>query len=276
MKRKFRILMAAAFMTVLFSITAFAAGWTRGQGENSNRWWYDLGDGTWYAGTRGNPSWQWLDGNGDGAAECYAFDENGWLYAATQTPDGYQVNEDGAWTENGAVRTRNSGAVAGTGERKILVAYYSRTNSTERAANLIYQQTGGDLFEIQPAEPYPDSYSATRERAQREISGGTLPEMAKDVENFESYDVVFVGYPIWWGQAPKIVWTFMETYDFSGKTIVPFCTSGSSGIGSSASNLHDLCSDTATWLEGARLEGSTSREEMSEWINGLGLEVTAE
>ena len=104
----------------------------------------------------------------------------------------------------------------------------------------------------------------------------TRPEISGSVEGMEEYEIVFLGYPIWWGQAPKIICTFMESYDFSGKTIIPFCTSGSSGIGSSASNLHDLCSDTATWLDGARLEGSTTREEMVEWINGLGLDITAE
>lgn len=255
MKQKIRLFVTAAFMVVLFSFTAFAAGWTNGQGEDSGRWWYDLGNGTWYAGTPGNPSWQWLDGNGDGVAECYAFDENGWMYAGTRTPDGYAVNGDGAWVENGAVQTRN-GALPAAGQktdRNVLVVYFSHTNTTERAADLIHQQTGGTLFEIHPAEAYPSSYAATTERAQREIRAGALPAMTGDVENLAQYDVVFIGYPIWWGQAPKIIYTFMESYDFSGKTIVPFCTSGSSGIGSSATNLHDLCADTATWLDGARL-----------------------
>lgn len=174
-------------------------------------------------------------------------------------------------TRNGALPVTDTVA-----DRNVLVVYFSHTNTTEGAANLIHQQMGGTLFEIYPAEDYPSSYSATTQRAQREISAGTLPAMTGDVENFENYNVVFIGYPIWWGQAPKIICTFMETYDFSGKTIIPFCTSGSSGIGSSASNLHALCSDTAVWLDGARLEGNTTREEMAEWINGLGLDITAE
>jgi hypothetical protein len=81
-------------------------------------------------------------------------------------------------------------------------------------------------------------------------------------------------YPIWWGQAPRIVSTFLESYDFSGKTIIPFCTSGSSGIGSSATNLHSLTSG-ANWLSGNRLDGGSSREEIVDWVNGLGLDVTA-
>jgi flavodoxin len=91
----------------------------------------------------------------------------------------------------------------------------------------------------------------------------------------EGYDIVFLGYPIWWGQAPRIISTFLESYAFSRKTIVPFCTSGSSGIGSSAENLHTLCSDNATWFPGARLASDASRNDVAEWINGLGLNIIA-
>ena len=92
----------------------------------------------------------------------------------------------------------------------------------------------------------------------------------------EKYDIVFLGYPIWWGQAPQIVCTFLESYDFSGKTIIPFCTSGSSGIGSSATNLHRLCADSTQWLSGERLPSGTSRNDVVKWINGLGLDIIAE
>lgn len=83
-------------------------------------------------------------------------------------------------------------------------------------------------------------------------------------------------YPIWWGEAPRIVYTFMESYDFSEKTIVPFCTSGGSGIGSSARNLHSLVASDTIWLDGERLSSGSSRDDMVSWINGLGLDVTAE
>ena len=85
--------------------------------------------------------------------------------------------------------------------------------------------------------------------------------------------MIFLGYPIWWGQAPKIMYTFLEGYDFSGKTIVPFCTSGSSGIGSSATNLHPLA-PAATWLDGQRFSGSASQSAVESWVNGLGLTLT--
>lgn len=165
-------------------------------------------------------------------------------------------------------------------ETKILVAYFSCTNTTRPLAEYAADALGADLYEIVPAVPYTAedlNYSDSDCRADKEQKDpASRPEISGSVEGMEEYDLVFVGYPIWWGQAPKIIYTFMESYDFSGKTIVPFCTSGSSGIGSSATNLHDLCADTATWLDGARLEGSTTREEMAEWINGLGLDVTAE
>ena len=98
------------------------------------------------------------------------------------------------------------------------------------------------------------------------------PSISGAVDNMEQYDIVFIGYPIWWGEAPKIVSTFMESYDFSGKTIVPFCTSGSSGIGSSASNLEEL-TDKAQWLPGQRFQGGSSQEEIMAWVEGLGLDM---
>jgi flavodoxin len=88
------------------------------------------------------------------------------------------------------------------------------------------------------------------------------------------YDVVFIGYPIWWGQAPRIISTFLESYDLSGKTIIPFCTSGSSGIGSSATNLHSLAPN-ANWLAGQRFSSGTSRDTMANWVNSLGLDFAA-
>ena len=83
------------------------------------------------------------------------------------------------------------------------------------------------------------------------------------------YDIIFLGYPIWWGQAPKIIYTFLESYSFSGKTIVPFCTSGSSEIGSSVENLHDLVSEDVTWFSGTRLDSTMSKEALAEWVDTL-------
>ncbi len=165
-------------------------------------------------------------------------------------------------------------------ESKVLVAYFSCTGNTEGIAETIAQMLEGDLYEIQPAEPYTSEdldYNNDASRCSQEHNdAASRPAISGGVEDMASYDVVFLGYPIWWGEAPRIISTFLESYDFSGKTIVPFCTSGSSGIGNSALDLHGLCSDTVTWLDGARFSGNASSTELEEWLGGLGLEIQAE
>lgn len=159
---------------------------------------------------------------------------------------------------------------------KILVAYFSATNTTEGVAGHISNGLNADLYEIVPEEPYTDAdlnYNDDNSRSTLEMNDSSArPAISGSVENMEQYDIVLIGYPIWWGDAPRIVSTFMESYDFSGKTIVPFCTSGGSGIGSSDSNLEQLTSG-ATWLEGRRLNGSDSQDTVMEWVNSLGLDV---
>lgn len=158
---------------------------------------------------------------------------------------------------------------------RVLIAYFSATNTTERIAEYLSDGLNADLYEIVPAVPYTSAdlnYGDSSSRTSIEMNDpNSRPAISGSVANMEQYDIVFLGYPIWWGQAPRIISTFLESYDFSGKTIVPFCTSGSSGIGSSATNLHSLA-DSAQWLEGRRFSGSTSRDEALEWANGLGLD----
>ena len=160
---------------------------------------------------------------------------------------------------------------------KVLIAYFSATNNTEGIANHLDAILDADLYEITPETPYTSAdlnYSDSTTRATREQNDPSArPAISGSVDNMEQYDVIFLGYPIWWGQAPKIISTFLESYDLSGKTIVPFCTSGSSGIGSSATNLHSLAG-SATWLDGQRFSGSASRSTVESWVNGLGLTLT--
>lgn len=159
---------------------------------------------------------------------------------------------------------------------KVLVAYFSATNTTEGVAEHIANGLNADIYEIVPEDPYTDAdlnYNDNNSRTTIEMNDpNARPAISGSVENMEQYDIIFVGYPIWWGEAPRIVSTFMESYDFSGKTIVPFCTSGGSGIGSSASNLEQLTSG-ATWLDGRRLNGSDSQDTVMEWVNSLGLNL---
>lgn len=156
---------------------------------------------------------------------------------------------------------------------KVLISYFSATNNTENIANHLKDILNADLYEITPETPYTaaDLNYNTDCRANREQNDASArPTISVGVDNMEQYDVVFLGYPIWWGQAPKIISTFLESYDFSGKTIVPFCTSGSSGIGSSAANLQPLAS-AAAWLDGQRFSGSASRSTVEAWVDGLTL-----
>lgn len=159
---------------------------------------------------------------------------------------------------------------------KVLVAYFSATNTTEGVAEHIANDLDADLYEIVPEEPYTDAdlnYNDNNSRTTIEMNDpDARPAIAGSVENMEQYDIVFIGYPIWWGDAPRIVSTFMESYDFSGKTMVAFCTSGGSGIGSSAANLERLTSG-AQWLEGRRFSGSDSQDTVMEWVNSLGLDL---
>lgn len=159
---------------------------------------------------------------------------------------------------------------------KALVAYFSATNTTKGVAEHIANGLNADIYEIVPEEPYTDAdlnYNDDNSRTTIEMNDPSArPAISGSVENMEQYDIVFVGFPIWHGQAPRIISTFLERYDFAGKTIVPFCTSGSSGVGSSATNLEQLISG-ADWLPGKRFNGGDSQDTVMEWIDGLGLNL---
>ncbi len=156
---------------------------------------------------------------------------------------------------------------------KILVAYFSCTNTTKGVAEKIAVSTGGALYSITPSVPYTSAdldYSDSNSRSTKEQNDSKArPAISGSVENMNEYDIVFIGYPIWWGEAPKIIYTFLESYDFNGKTIIPFCTSGGSGVGNSARNLHSLASG-ASWLEGEKLSGSASQSSIDEYVSRLG------
>lgn len=156
---------------------------------------------------------------------------------------------------------------------KALVAYFSATGTTRVLAEYAAEYLKADLYEIVPETPYTDADLAyySGGRADREQSDPSVrPAVSGGVEDMAQYGIVLLGYPIWHGQAPRIVSTFLESYDLDGKTIVPFCTSHSSGIGSSDTDLHVLAGG-ARWLPGRRFAGGTSRGAVEEWIGGLDL-----
>jgi flavodoxin len=161
------------------------------------------------------------------------------------------------------------------GKEKILVAYFSWGGNTREMATQIQKQTGGDLFEIFAVNPYPSDYNECIERAKQEQQNNTRPALTAEVKDMETYNVIFVGYPNWWGSMPMILYTFLEQYDLKGKTIIPFCTHGSGGWGHSIEDLKAVCINS-TVLDGFAVSGNSvknqkTKENVSKWLQGTGL-----
>ena len=160
---------------------------------------------------------------------------------------------------------------------KVLVAYFSATGHTERVAGDIAAAAGGDLFAIVPAQPYSADdldYNDPDSRVSREHNDPSLqdvPLAAAAPDNWSDYDVVFIGYPIWWGSAAWPVNTFLKGNNFTGKTVIPFATSASSGLGSSADQLAQMAG-TGTWQAGQRFSSGVSAGDIQAWVSGLGLQ----
>lgn len=161
-----------------------------------------------------------------------------------------------------------------TAEGKSLVVYFSWSGNTESVAEEIQAQTGADIFEIVPKVPYSDDYDTVVDLAQEEQSDNTRPEISGAIENLDQYDTVYVGYPNWWGDMPMILYTFFDSYDLSGKTILPFCTSGGSGLSNTVSEIGSLEPD-ATVLDGLHI-GDSSLDQIPEdvetWLADSGVE----
>ena len=160
-------------------------------------------------------------------------------------------------------------------DKKILVVYFSATGNTKEAAGYIASVTGGDLFELVPTEPYSSEDLDWRDENSRVVYEHDHPDERKvaltatTIDSFNEYDTVFIGYPIWWGIAAWPVDGFIEANDFTGKTVIPFCTSASSGLGESAKLLKEAAG-TGNWLEGRRFSSGATETEVDEWIKALG------
>ncbi|MDR3236282.1 MAG: NAD(P)H-dependent oxidoreductase [Prevotellaceae bacterium] len=168
-------------------------------------------------------------------------------------------------------------ALGGTAQaqsnEKILVAYFSWSGNTLEIAKQIQKQTGGDLFEITTATPYPADYNECVTQAKKEQQADVRPPLATEVKDMAAYDVVFVGYPNWWGSMPMALFTFLEKYDLSGKTVIPFCTHGGGRWGRSVGDLKKLCS-TTTVLEGLAISGNMARrskDDVTQWLQKIGI-----
>ncbi len=182
-------------------------------------------------------------------------------------------------SQNGPVKSAG-------GSKKILVAFFSRAGenyavgnvakgNTHIVAEMIAAETGGTLFRIEPATPYPDSYKECTEAAKAELGSNARPAVKGDIAA-EDYDVVFIGYPIWWGDMPMPVYTFIEKHQWEGKTVIPFCTHEGSGLSGTEGRLESACEGSAV-LEGLAIQGSVAqkqqkkaKESVTNWLKKIG------
>ena len=186
----------------------------------------------------------------------------------------YDLNENGHWDviDLCLMKSEIIGQMNDTNDT--LVVYFSRTGNTEKIAEHLIELTDADMYVIEAAVPYTDAdirYQDDSCRANKEQNDKTVrPEIADPVSSIDSYDTIFLGYPIWWGQEPRIIDTFLESYDFSDKTVIPFCTSGSSGIAASEKNIAELV-PIGTQLEGRRFSAGATKDDVKKWVDTLPL-----
>lgn len=159
--------------------------------------------------------------------------------------------------------------------KKNLVAYFSCTGTTRKVAENLAKVTDGDLFEIVPSEPYTSNdlnWHDKNSRTSIEMNDeNSRPTISRKLDNIDDYDTIFLGFPIWWYTAPRIINTFIESYDLSGKTIVIFYTSGGSGLGNTISDLKRTCKDNINFVPGNRFTRSTSENDLKSWVDSLNL-----
>lgn len=156
---------------------------------------------------------------------------------------------------------------------KSLVVYFSWSGNTQNVAEAIQAQTGSDIFEIVPETPYSDDYDTVLDAAQEEQRENARPAIANDIDNIADYDVIYVGFPNWWGDMPMILYTFFDSYDLSGKTIAPFCTSGGSGLSGTVNEIKEL-EPNATVTDGLHIgssSASTPDNTVSSWLSDISL-----
>jgi flavodoxin len=158
---------------------------------------------------------------------------------------------------------------------KMLIAYFSWGGNTREIAQQIQEQTGGDLFEITPVNSYSSNRDECIEQAKKEQQADARPAFTAEIKDMETYDVIFVGYPNWWGSMPMVLFTFLEQYDLKGKTIIPFCTHGNGGWGRSVEDLKQLCPN-ATVLNGFAVSGNNVKnpdvkENIAKWLQETGI-----
>lgn len=255
-----------------------AAGYMQtGWVQDGGSWYYLTSSGAMKTGwLYEGGSWYYLDGSGKMLADTllelggssYYLGAAGAMFVGERTVDGRTMR----FGSDGALITEEQPAET----NDVLVVYYSATGSTEAAAGYIADAAGGDIFELLPVRPYTSAdldWAAAGSRVNREHDNESLREVAltaDTVENWDEYDTVFIGYPIWWGIAAWPVNSFVEANDFTGKTVIPFCTSSSSGLGQSGELLEEMAG-SGEWLEGRRFPSNVSQETVEAWVESLNL-----
>ena len=193
------------------------------------------------------------------------------LTACSNNSSNTQKEKNTASTENNQTEENNNQIQDGNTTKHILVAYFSHSGNTKVIADQIHENVGGDIFEIKPVDPYPTEYNAVVDQAKKEQEENFRPKLATKVDNIDSYDVIFIGYPNWWGTMPMPVFTFLEQYNLSGKTIVPFCTHEGSGLGRSVDDIKKTCLQS-TILEGLAVRGNNvkkANKDVSDWLQKI-------
>lgn len=158
---------------------------------------------------------------------------------------------------------------------KPLIVYFSHSGNTKEIANQINIIVGGDIVEIKTVKPYPENYDAVVDQAKLEQKNNNRPQLVTRINNMESCNTVFIGYPNWWATMPMAMFTFLEGYDFSGKTIIPFCTHEGSALGRSVSNIKKLC-PRSTIIDGLAIRGRSAKsaqKDVADWLKNLNLHV---
>ena len=191
---------------------------------------------------------------------------------ATETPAAEQKESSEQTNTAEPEAAMKETETAASAHSDVLVAYFSATGTTKGVAEKIASLTGGTLYEILAAEPYSSddlNYNDSSSRSTKEQNDkNARPGIGSEDISLEGYTTVYLGFPIWWGEEPRILDTFVEKYSFEGITVIPFCTSGGSGIGRSGSNMEALAG-SGTWLEGKRFSGNVSEADLQSWIDSM-------
>lgn len=200
-------------------------------------------------------------------------------YRASTTPNqgmsniGFRIARNGDNNSNTSVVSDTNRDLQTQTDGNILIAYFSWSGNTENAAQIIQEKTGADIIELNPVEPYSSNYNEVLDQAQEDMNNDARPELANHVENMEQYDTILLGYPNWWATIPMPVASFLEEYDFSGKTIIPFCSHGGGGFGQSITDISKLAPNSRIG-EGLSIHysgGSSLENDISNWLSANGI-----